>query len=347
MSTSPATPRPVASLSFDLDNLWAYRMTHGEHDWTEAPSYLPVVSERALELLDRLGLHITFFVVGRDAVQDGNAAALHALVDAGHEIGNHSFDHRPWMHRWSRDEIDDDIARAEDAITSVLGVRPVAFRGPGYSLSERTVEVLVDRGYRYDCSTLPTYIGPFARWVYFRSAHLDAHQREERRELFGSWRDGLRPLRPYVWQHGHGSLVELPVTTMPLARVPCHVSYLLTLAGASPRLADLYWRTALTTMARTGVGPSVLLHPLDLLGADDAPGLEFFPGMGMPGERKRVLVERFLRTLSDRFDVVPCGRHVDAVAGHGHALPAVPATVSAPSAPIGPMLAARRVTMKG
>src|SRR5581483_10086961 len=134
VSTSPATPRPVASLSFDLDNLWAYRMTHGEHDWTEAPSYLPVVSERALELLDRLGLHITFFVVGRDAVQDGNAAALHALVDAGHEIGNHSFDHRPWMHRWSRDEIDDDIARAEDAITSVLGVRPVAFRGPGYSL---------------------------------------------------------------------------------------------------------------------------------------------------------------------------------------------------------------------
>jgi peptidoglycan/xylan/chitin deacetylase (PgdA/CDA1 family) len=339
--------RPIASLSFDLDNLWAYRMTHGEHDWLEAPSYLPVVSERILELLDELGLHITFFVVGRDAADDRNGDALAALSAAGHEIGNHSFDHRPWMHRWSGDEIADDIGRAEEAITAVTGTRPVAFRGPGYSLSERTIDVLVQRGYHYDCSTLPTYIGPLARWFYFRGADLDQAQREERRELFGSWRDGLRPIKPYAWRHDGKTLLELPLTTVPFARVPCHVSYLLTLAGLTDRGADLYWRTALSAMRSSGVGPSVLLHPLDLLGPEDAPGLEFFPGMGMPGERKRILVRRFLRMLAERFEVVPCGKHLDAVTGNGLDLPEVPALASSPSTPVRPLLAARRVTMKG
>ncbi|HEY2812722.1 MAG TPA: polysaccharide deacetylase family protein [Acidimicrobiales bacterium] len=338
--------RPVASLSFDLDNLWAYRMTHGERDWQAAPTYLPVVSDRILELLDDLRLHITFFVVGRDAADDRNGDALSALAQAGHEIGNHSFDHRPWMHRWTRDEIDDDIGRAEEAITAVTGTRPQAFRGPGYSLSERTIDVLVKRGYRYDCSTLPTYIGPLARWFYFRGADLDPSQREERRELFGSWRDGLRPIKPYKWQHDGHVLTELPLTTVPLARVPCHVSYLLTLAGYSERAADLYWRTALAAMRRSGVSPSVLLHPLDLVDAADAPGLSFFPGMGMPAERKRELVRRFLRTLSERFDVVPCGGHVDRVTRPGTALPAVSSSASAPTAPVRPLLAARRVRMK-
>jgi hypothetical protein len=338
--------KPIASLSLDLDNLWAYRMTHGEQDWATSSTYLPVISERILELLDDLGVRITFFVVGRDAADERNAPALRALSDAGHEIGNHSFEHRPWMHRWSRDEIDDDIGRAEEAITAVTGARPVAFRGPGYSLSERTIDVLVARGYHYDCSTLPTYIGPLARWFYFRGAHLDADQRDERRELFGSWRDGLRPLKPYAWKFDGHTLAELPLTTLPLARVPCHVSYLLTLAGITERGADLYWRTALAAMRRSGVAPSVLLHPLDLLGPDDAPGLSFFPGMGMPADRKRRLVRQFLRTLGERFEIVPCGVHVDRASANGPALATVPAAASSPSAPVGPLLAARRVTMK-
>ena len=55
----------------------------------------------------------------------------------------------------------------------------------------------------------------------------------------------------------------LPVTTMPLFRVPIHFSYLLYLGGKSPALARLYWRTALRMCRLRRVEPSVLLHPLD------------------------------------------------------------------------------------
>ena len=41
-----------------------------------------------------------------------------------------------------------------------------------------------------------------------------------------------------------------------------------------------------------GVEPSILLHPLDFLGADDVDALGFFPGMAMTGDRKRAVVGR-------------------------------------------------------
>ena len=88
-------------------------------------------------------------------------------------------------------------------------------------------------------------IGPLARWYYFRSAKLTAEQRAERSTLFGGAREGLRPLKPYEWEVGDDRLLEIPVTTMPLARVPMHVSYVLYLAGPSPALARQYFANAL------------------------------------------------------------------------------------------------------
>jgi peptidoglycan/xylan/chitin deacetylase (PgdA/CDA1 family) len=189
----------AASLSLDLDNLWAYQMTHGDPGWESFPTYLPQVVPVALDVLAAAGLHVTFFVVGQDAALGVNAGALAAITDAGHEVANHSFRHQPWLHRYSHDELVEEISSAEEAIEAACGQRPLGFRGPGYSLSDDVLRTLVERRYTYDCSTLPTVIGPLARRFYFRSAKLDAQQRAERAHLFGDFRDGLQPLKPYVW----------------------------------------------------------------------------------------------------------------------------------------------------
>ena len=190
----------------------------------------------------------------------------------------------------------------------------MGFRGPGYSLSPTVLQLLVDRGYEYDCSTLPTLIGPLARKYYFRSAKLDAAQREERRYLFGSWKEGLRPLKPYWWQVGSSRMLEIPVSVVPGARVPFHVSYALYLAGFSPAMAERYFATGLRACRVAGVEPSILLHPLDLLGADDVDALGFFPGMGMTGAAKREVLRGCLERLRDGFQVVPMREHAAAIA---------------------------------
>ncbi|MGB8859557.1 MAG: polysaccharide deacetylase family protein [Ilumatobacteraceae bacterium] len=308
------TSKPLASLSLDADNLWAYQMTHGDPGWEEYPSYLDALTRVALPVFEELGLRITFFVVGQDAALDKNHAAIASLAAAGHEIGNHSFRHQPWLHRYSLDEIHTELARTEQAIEGVTGSRPVGFRGPGYSLSPDVLRALMDRGYEYDCSTLPTVIGPLARKYYFRSAKLTAAQRAERAHLFGSARDGLQRLKPYRWVAGPQSLIEIPVTTMPLARVPIHLSYVLYLAGPSPAAAYHYFSAALRLCALRGVQPSILLHPLDFLGADDVDSLQFFPGMHLTGARKRETVVRCLRMFGERFDVGSLRTHARALA---------------------------------
>lgn len=324
-----SAPRPMASLSIDLDNLWTYQMIHGNPQWQNFGTYLPTVIPRLLDVLERHRLRLTAFVVGRDAEKPENVEAIAALAAAGHELGNHSYRHEPWLHRYAPAELDEELARAEEAIWRCGQVRPTGFRGPGYSLSTDTLRTLARRGYHYDCSTLPTLIGPLARAYYFRSAKLDAAQRAERAHLFGDWREGLRPLGPYRWEiDGAPSLIELPVSTMPLLRIPIHVSYLLYLRRLSPALALRYLRLALRLADRRGVEISLLLHPLDLLGPDDAAALAFFPGMDLPLAAKLDIVHRALEALSADRRVGTIAEHVAVIAERE--LPLVPASSAGP-----------------
>jgi peptidoglycan/xylan/chitin deacetylase (PgdA/CDA1 family) len=309
-------PRPLASISLDVDDMWSYMKTHGDPGWEARPSYYDVFFPMALEILDRVGLHLTFFIVGRDAAREESHALLRSVVDAGHEVGNHSFEHEPWLHLYDPRRLADDIGAAEVAIERATGQRPIGFRGPGYSWSPALLEVLAERGYVYDASTLPTFLGPLARAYYFWTAQLTPAQRAERKALFGTFRDGLRPIEPYRWELSSGRrLLEIPVTTMPGVRAPFHLSYLLYLSRFSEPLAIAYLRTALVLCRATGTSPSFLLHPLDLLGSDQAPALRFFPGMELPGSHKRRFFVRVLGVLAEHYRLVPMSVHAHAILG--------------------------------
>ncbi len=310
----PSNGKPLASLSLDLDNQWSYMKTHGNPAWESYPSYLDVVVPRTLRFFEERGLKITYFIVGTDAERPENARALAAITAAGHEVGNHSHRHEPWLHLYSDADIEAEIAQAEDAIAAVTGQRPTGFRGPGFSLSAAVLATLKRRGYRYDASTFPTFLGPLARAYYFFTAKLSAEERERRKALFGSMREGLRPLRPYRWRLEAGPLLEVSVTTMPLFRIPFHVSYLIYLAGFSPMLARTYFATALGLCRLTGTQPSLLLHPLDFLGSDDGlEPLQFFPGMNIPAATKLAWMGDFLGAYARTFTVLSMGGHVDAL----------------------------------
>jgi len=315
-------PKPIASLSLDLDNKWSYMKTHGDRGWENYPSYLDVVVPRFLGLLEDLGLRITVFVVGQDAARESNREALASISAAGHGVGNHSFHHEPWLHLYSPAQIDDEISAAEEALHAATGVVPRGFRGPGYSLSPAVLECLVRRGYQYDASTLPTVIGPLARSYYFITARLSQDQRQQRRRLFGNWTDGLRPIRPYWWQiwnsdSGDKRLLEIPVTTLPVCRVPIHFSYVLFLRQFSRAAAWSYWQVAMSTCRTLGVEPSLLLHPLDFLGGDEEPDLGFFPAMKMTGAAKRDFVRELLADFSRWFHVLSLDEYAAAIAERG------------------------------
>ena len=304
--------KKLASLSLDLDNQWSYMKTHGDQGWAEYPTYLDWSVPRILEFLEERDLKITFFIVGKDATVEQNVPALRMIADAGHEVGNHSFKHEPWLHQYSEQELEDELERAEEAIERATGVKPAGFRGPGFSLSPSTLRVLSKRGYRYDATVFPNLLNPLARAYFFATSSLSAEEKEQRKELFGTWRDALRPVSPFNWQIDDQQLFEMPVTTMPLFKTPIHLSYILYASRYSRFLAKAYFRFAMLMCRIARVTPSILLHPLDFIGCDDVGDLAFFPGMDMPAAEKMDIVDWVINEMRKHFELVTMEEHVQA-----------------------------------
>jgi len=306
--------KPYLSLSLDLDNQWSYMKIHGEEGWEEYPSYLDIFVPHILKVLDELDLKITFFIVGQDATFEHNHKYLRALADAGHEIANHSFKHETWLHLYSKEEMSHEINTAHDIIKEVTGKKPIGFRGPGFSWSTTLLEVLSEKGYSYDCSTLPTVIGPLARLYYFSTSNLSKEEKEDRKEIFGKFSDGFRKLKPYYWKfRKEKKLLELPVTTMPVFRIPFHLSYLLYISNISIHLMMLYLNIAIFLCKLTRTEPSFLLHPLDLIGGDQIKSLAFFPGMNISSSRKIFIFKKVMKKLAKHYELITMEEHTNLI----------------------------------
>ncbi|GAC1446482.1 MAG: polysaccharide deacetylase family protein [Pyrinomonadaceae bacterium] len=323
--------KPFASLSLDLDNQWSYMKTHGDAGWESFPSYLDVVVPRVNQFMRERNLRLTYFVVGQDAALEKNHDAFAQLSDSGtHEIGNHSFHHQPWLHLYTAKEFEDELTRAEEAIVNATNYHPRGFRGPGFSFSRDVLLTLARRSYEYDASTFPTYLGPLARAYYFATAKLNEEQTAQRKQLFGKLSDGWRSVKPYKWRiDAETSLLEIPVTTMPIFKIPMHVSYILYLSGYSKSVAMQFWRTSLGLCRLTKTEPSLLLHPLDFLGCDDVRELAFFPGMNIKSHIKAEIVSEILEMLNSHFQIVPMREHAHAIAAKK--LPMIESKMSAPT----------------
>lgn len=298
------------SLSLDLDNKWSYLKTHGSDAWVDFPSYLDVAVPRILEFLKKRDLTITFFIVGQDAALAKNRDALLQIREAGHEIASHSFNHEPWLHLYDEPQLNEELEKAEEAIEYATGVKVRGFRGPGFSLSQGTLKVLHNRDYDYDATAFPNILNPLARAYFFAKSNLSDEEKEQRKALFGSFSDAFRPVKPYRWNFEDGQLLELPVTTMPVFKTPVHFSYLVYLASYSRTIARLYSRFANGMCRLTGTEPSLLLHPLDFLGAEDDSDLAFFPAMNMPIDKKLELMHGFFDLLLANFKPYPIGAYL-------------------------------------
>lgn len=301
-----AKKKMPASISLDLDDQWSYMKVHGDEGWETFPSYLNIVVPIFLDVFDKLDIKITFFVVGQDAAIEKNHKILQSIIERGHEIGNHSFHHESWLKTYSKEKIEAEIEMAEEAIIKATGTRTNMFRGPGFSWSNDLLEVLQKRNYLFDASILPTYISPLMRRYYFAKSKLTKEQKESRKELFGSFKEGFYPLKPYVWKFKNDKkLLEIPVTTIPVFKLPFHQSYLLFISGKSKFLMKIYFRFAIFMCKITKTPPSYLLHPLDLIGGNDVPQLSFFPGMDIESRKKMEVFETAITILKKHFELLP------------------------------------------
>ncbi|MFT5726876.1 MAG: peptidoglycan/xylan/chitin deacetylase (PgdA/CDA1 family) [Desulforhopalus sp.] len=88
-----------------------------------SPQSTPIL----LELLARHNLHATFFVIGEKAAQ--YPELIESILEKGHTIGNHSWNHDYFLMLKSTKRIQKDIQKSQE-IFKQYGVKPVVFRPP-------------------------------------------------------------------------------------------------------------------------------------------------------------------------------------------------------------------------
>lgn len=314
----PPPMKPSLNLSLDLDNKWAYLKTAGRPGWNEFPSYLPTACAHIGVLLGHAQIYATIFVVGQDLLASDDLEAVRGLARLGHDFGNHSFHHEPWLHLYDREKIAYELDKTDQLLREVGGAHSLGFRGPGYSDSPLVHEMLAERGYRYCASQFSSCVGPLARAYFFLKTGLKSEQRRGREKLFGTFAAGLGRNRPYRLAVGEPRLWMVPVTVMPIARTPFHFSYLQYLAEKSACLAKTYLRMSLALCRAMRVEPSLLLHPLDFLGGDEEPELAYFPGMKQSGSVKRERLRNYFDYLAKTHRCTTLGEAVAHMDGRSY-----------------------------
>ena len=142
--TEPATETEAATEGEEI----VYHSRHNDRmeialsfDDGPQPRLTPVI----LEILEEYGNKATFFMVGENVGY--YPAAARAVVEAGHEIGNHTFSHRKFG-RMGRADLEREIVSCEEAIAA-LTERPVRFiRPPEGEMSETVRRVAGELRYR-------------------------------------------------------------------------------------------------------------------------------------------------------------------------------------------------------
>ena len=179
-------------MSVDVEDWFqvgAFETVIDKGDWDSLQPRVEANTDAVLALFAESGVRATFFTLGW--VAHRYPRLIRRIVDAGHEIASHGWDHQR-VFTMDAGLFRADLARARAAIEDAAGQRVTGYRAPSFSIDQRTPwahAVLAEEGYAYSSSVAPV-----------------AH------DHYG-WRDApryaFRPLKD-------APLVELPVTVAKL-----------------------------------------------------------------------------------------------------------------------------------
>jgi peptidoglycan/xylan/chitin deacetylase (PgdA/CDA1 family) len=257
----------LASISVDLDEIPSYFEIHGLGTPPDGVGRLvyDVALARLRDLADAGRFPLTLFAIGKDLAHPEARDGIAASARDGHEIANHSLDHRYDFVRLGRDEIARQVEEGARIIGEASGDDPAGFRAPGYTITDEVFEVLSDLGVTYDSSVFPcpAYFAAKATKI----AAISVRGRKSS-SIVDTPRVLTAPTRPYrvgkpYWKRGDG-ILEIPVQVTRGLRLP-FIGTSVTLAGPSRA----------RFLAKMCVGEPLVnleLHGIDVL--DEKDGLE-------------------------------------------------------------------------
>jgi len=222
-SALTAEPPPaIIAITLDLEmsrNFPTWETTHWDFEKGNLNDETKKYAVEAARRVKERGGRIHFFALGRTLEQE-NIDWLAQIAEAGHPIGNHTYDHvnvkatkaadiqfrfqrSPWLieGRQLADVIRENIRLTSAALKSRLGIEAAGFRTPGgfgSGLADRedVQKMLLDLGFQWVSSKYP--------------AHLNSRPLEEpSEEVLRSIVAAQKEAQPFAYPSG---LVEVPMS---------------------------------------------------------------------------------------------------------------------------------------
>ena len=144
----------------------------GPEQWATLASRVEDQVLQVLELLGKNRVTATFFILGW--VAERHPRCVKAIVEAGHEIGCHSYAHE-LVYRLTPAAFRRDTIHAVHAIEDACGVTPWIYRAPSYSITGKSLwalETLIECGFTHDSSIYPISHDRYGIPGFERHAHV-------------------------------------------------------------------------------------------------------------------------------------------------------------------------------
>ena len=148
----------VNGLSVDVEDWFQVGAFEGVIDrgsWTSLDDRVERNCDRILEMFAAADVHATFFTLGWVAQRHGNL--MRRIVDAGHELASHGWDHER-VFRFDRASFTADLERSRKVLEDASGQRITGYRAPSFSIDQRTpwaYMALAEQGFAYSSSVAP------------------------------------------------------------------------------------------------------------------------------------------------------------------------------------------------
>ncbi|MEK6636941.1 MAG: XrtA system polysaccharide deacetylase [Pseudomonadota bacterium] len=146
------------ALSVDVEDWFqvgAFENTIDRSDWEGLNRRVEANTDACLAMFAKAGIKATFFTLGW--VAHRHPALIRRIVEQGHELASHGWDHAR-VFTLTPEQFRDDLAKTRACLENAGGTAVTGYRAPSFSIDKRTPwahPILAEAGYTYSSSVAP------------------------------------------------------------------------------------------------------------------------------------------------------------------------------------------------
>lgn len=143
----------TVALGVDFETIKQTPAYRGLKKTPDLPSNMLDVTDRLLSLFNRYDISVTFFIVAE--LTNQHPDLIRRIADEGHEIASHTVSHIS-LSDCSAQTRKQEIQNSKVTLESTIGQDVMGLRAPTCRISRAAYRDLINAGYRYSSSVMPT-----------------------------------------------------------------------------------------------------------------------------------------------------------------------------------------------